>query len=154
MSGHSEERNSLAPPARAGVRRRILLFGFESIRNNKMLRFAQHDNIRASRGEAPLRPYEKHRAAILLALAILILLTLTNNASISPASAQTGGGYDLTWNTIDGGGAMFSVGGAYSLGGTIGQADAGTMSGGAYTLNGGFWVDFFGNKLMLPLILK
>jgi hypothetical protein len=37
---------------------------------------------------------------------------------------------------------------------TIGQADAGAMSGGAYTLNGGFWVDFLGNKLMLPLILR
>ncbi len=87
-------------------------------------------------------------------LALLVLFALTTSASIVPASAQSGGGYDLTWNSIDGGGAMFSTGGAYSLGGTIGQADAGTMSGGSYTLNGGFWVDFFGNKLMLPLILK
>ena len=55
------------------------------------------------------------------------------------ASAQTGGGYDLTWNSIDGGGATFSTGGGYSLGGTIGQADAGAASGGAYSLNGGFW---------------
>jgi len=55
------------------------------------------------------------------------------------ASAQTGGGYDLTWNSIDGGGATFSTGGGYSLGGTIGQADAGASSGGAYSLNGGFW---------------
>ncbi len=86
--------------------------------------------------------------------ALLVLFALTTSTSIAPASAQSGGGYDLTWNSIDGGGAMFSSGGAYSLGGTIGQADAGTMSGGAYTLNGGFWVDFFGNKLMLPLILK
>ncbi|MBK8836687.1 MAG: hypothetical protein IPO29_18285 [Anaerolineae bacterium] len=55
------------------------------------------------------------------------------------ASAQTGGGYDLTWNSIDGGGATFSTGGGYSLGGTIGQADAGAASGGAYSLSGGFW---------------
>ncbi|HQV29302.1 MAG TPA: hypothetical protein PKZ61_14505 [Thermoflexales bacterium] len=55
------------------------------------------------------------------------------------ASAQTGGGYDLTWNSIDGGGATFSTGGGYSLGGTIGQADAGAASGGAYALSGGFW---------------
>ena len=47
--------------------------------------------------------------------------------------------YELSWFTIDGGGATFSTGGAYSLGGSIGQADAGAMSGGAYSLNGGFW---------------
>ena len=55
------------------------------------------------------------------------------------AQAQTGGGYDLTWNSIDGGGATFSTGGGYSLGGTIGQADAGSASGGSYSLSGGFW---------------
>jgi len=64
-------------------------------------------------------------------------LALAANPSI--ASAQTGGGYDLTWNSIDGGGATFSTGGGYSLGGTIGQADAGAASGGSYSLSGGFW---------------
>src|SRR5690606_5636596 len=32
-----------------------------------------------------------------------------------------------------------STGGVYSVSGTIGQPDAGTMSGGNFTLNGGFW---------------
>ena len=32
-----------------------------------------------------------------------------------------------------------STGGAYSLSGTFGQPDPGTLSGGSYTLNGGFW---------------
>ncbi len=45
----------------------------------------------------------------------------------------------MTWNTIDGGGATFSTGGAYELGGTIGQADAGALAGGSYDLIGGFW---------------
>lgn len=53
-------------------------------------------------------------------------------------SAQTGGGYDLTWSTIASGGGR-SAGGAYVLEGTIGQPDAGLMSGGAYVLVGGFW---------------
>ena len=66
-----------------------------------------------------------------------------------PAFAQTGGGYDLTWSTIDGGGASpgspgsdASTGGDYALSGTIGQPDARTkfMTGGGYTLLGGFWV--------------
>lgn len=53
--------------------------------------------------------------------------------------------FDLSWHTIDGGGAMFSTGGAFSLGGTIGQPDASShalpMTGGAFSLVGGFWVD-------------
>src|SRR5512134_3654394 len=49
------------------------------------------------------------------------------------------GGYDLSWWTVDGGGATFSTGGTYRLGGTIGQPDAGELSGGDYTLYGGFW---------------
>jgi len=57
---------------------------------------------------------------------------------IPSALAQTGGSYDLTWNTIDGGGGR-STGGPYTLTGTIGQPDAGAMSGGDYELLGGFW---------------
>ena len=53
--------------------------------------------------------------------------------------AQTAGDYDLTWSTVDGGGGTFSTGGTYELGGTIGQPDAGGLSGGTYTLEGGFW---------------
>ncbi len=48
-------------------------------------------------------------------------------------------GYDLSWHRIAGGGATYSTGGAFQLGGTIGQHEAGTMSGGEYTLAGGFW---------------
>lgn len=64
-----------------------------------------------------------------------ILACLAALAVIPAASAQ----YDLSWYTIDGGGAMFSTGGSFSLGGTIGQPDAGVMSGGSFTLTGGFW---------------
>jgi len=52
--------------------------------------------------------------------------------------AQSGGDYDLSWTTIDGGGGTSSSG-DYKLIGTIGQPDAGTMTGGDYTLRGGFW---------------
>ena len=56
-----------------------------------------------------------------------------------PAWAQTGGDYDLSWSTIDGGGGT-SSGGAFILSGTIGQPDAGAMAGGDFALMGGFWV--------------
>jgi hypothetical protein len=46
--------------------------------------------------------------------------------------------YSINWSTIDGGGGT-STGGVYCVSGTIGQPDAGTMSGGNYTLQGGFW---------------
>ncbi|MCW5550734.1 MAG: hypothetical protein KIS67_01075 [Verrucomicrobiae bacterium] len=47
--------------------------------------------------------------------------------------------YAIDWYTIDGGGGT-STGGVYSVSGTIGQPDAGTvMTGGDYSLTGGFW---------------
>ena len=47
--------------------------------------------------------------------------------------------YSIDWFTIDGGGGT-STGGVYSVSGTIGQPDAGpTMSGGNYSVDGGFW---------------
>lgn len=47
--------------------------------------------------------------------------------------------YSIDWFTIDGGGGT-SAGGAYSVSGTIGQPDASpTMTGGPYSLTGGFW---------------
>jgi hypothetical protein len=46
--------------------------------------------------------------------------------------------YTLDWFTVGGGGGT-STGGVFSVSGTVGQADAGTMSGGNFTLSGGFW---------------
>ncbi len=67
-----------------------------------------------------------------------ILCGLVLACAATTAAAQTGGPFDLTWNTIDGGGGLLA-GGLYTLTGTVGQHDAGTMIGGAYTLAGGFW---------------
>jgi hypothetical protein len=39
--------------------------------------------------------------------------------------------------SMSGGGV--SIGGAYTLTGTVGQADAGKLAGGSYSLSGGFW---------------
>jgi hypothetical protein len=46
--------------------------------------------------------------------------------------------FKLDWSTVAGGGGT-STGGVYAITGTIGQAEAGVMSGGNYTLVGGFW---------------
>ena len=65
----------------------------------------------------------------------LVLLSLLAGG----AWATTGGPYDLSWYTVDGGGATGLTGLNYALGGTAGQADAGVLAGGGYTLAGGFW---------------
>ena len=54
-----------------------------------------------------------------------------------------GQAFDLTRSTIDGGGAMRSTSadGVLELSGTIGQPDAGVLSGGGFTLTGGFWFE-------------
>jgi hypothetical protein len=46
--------------------------------------------------------------------------------------------YSIDWSTIDGGGGT-STNGQFSLSGTIGQPDAGAMSGGDFMLVGGYW---------------
>jgi hypothetical protein len=85
---------------------------------------------------------------LLLALVALLLLA-------SVARAQSGGGYDLSWSTVDGGGATWSEGGGYALGGTVGQPDAGVLSGGGYTLAGGFWGGAAARYgVYLPLVLR
>jgi hypothetical protein len=76
-------------------------------------------------------------------LGILTVLTVAPHAF-----SQSGGVYDLSWHTTDGGGTTSATGGAYSLGGTIGQPDAGASSGGAYALTGGFW----GVANLIPIV--
>jgi hypothetical protein len=59
--------------------------------------------------------------------------------------AQTGGGYDLTWNTI--GVGQSSTGGGYKLSGSAGQSSVNLSSGSDYTLGSGF----FGEGAVSPL---
>ena|ERR1017187_9509460 len=61
------------------------------------------------------------------ALALALLTALAAHAQPSD-----------NWFTVDGGGVT-SSGAQYSLNSTVGQPDAGIMTGGGYTLNGGFW---------------
>jgi len=95
----------------------------------------------------------KKMSAFTAIIALLVLPSLVLLASV--ARAQSGGGYDLTWNTIDDGGYTWSEGGGYALGGTVGQPDAGVLSGGGYTLAGGFWGGAAAPyRVYLPLVLR
>ena len=96
---------------------------------------------------------------VLACIGVIILPLSLSNPQL--AVAQSGGSYELTWSSIDGGGSTGTLsGGSYALNGTIGQADAGEISGGTFTLGGGFWgggvltVPQFIQKLFLPLIVR
>jgi hypothetical protein len=96
------------------------------------------------------------RMIILIPIALVLLISITAaNAQRENDPATPQNGYDLSWYTIDGGGA-FSTGGSYSLSGSIGQPDAGSLSGGSYTLVGGFWggAPIANYNVYLPLVRK
>ncbi len=67
---------------------------------------------------------------------VTLFVVLLSTSLIARASVP---GYTLDWWTVDGGGTTSAAGGGYSLGGTAGQPDAGTLNGSGYTLEGGFW---------------
>lgn len=69
---------------------------------------------------------------------ILLKFWLTVALMTLGASALHAQSYTIDWHTIDGGGGT-STGGVYSVSGTIGQPDAGKLSGGSFTVEGGFW---------------
>ncbi len=56
-------------------------------------------------------------------------------------AAMAGEPFAIDWHTIDGGGVMQSTGGGFTLDATIGQPDAGFMTGGGFQLTGGFWFE-------------
>lgn len=65
---------------------------------------------------------------------VLILILLLTSSSF----AMSGGDYEISWSTIDGGGGT-STGGTYVLTGTIGQPDSAYSEGEQYEMLGGFW---------------
>jgi hypothetical protein len=65
-----------------------------------------------------------------------LFLLLSFLVAASVVNAQP---YSVDWSKISGGGGT-SAGGTYQVSGTIGQPDAsGAMSGGNYSVTGGFW---------------
>ena len=63
------------------------------------------------------------------------------------------GQYAIDWHTIDGGGGT-STGGVYSVSGTVGQPDANAqpLTGGNFSLIGGFWALFAVQTPDAPLL--
>lgn len=70
-------------------------------------------------------------------LAILVTAAVLFSISVLEVTAQSGGAYTLNWFSVAGGSGN-SSGGSHVVLATIGQPDAGAMSGGQFTLAGGF----------------
>ena len=82
----------------------------------------------ASRLSPSIRKLETGATPVLLWLTLLLVPIVLNAQS-----------YSIDWFTIDGGGGT-STGATYQVSGTIGQPDAGgAMSGGQFSVTGGFW---------------
>jgi len=93
------------------------------------------------------------RTILMRLLLLLMVAAALTWGGLRVVSAQSGT-YDLSWNSVDGGGGTSSSS-SYSLSGTIGQADAGAMTGGNYSLAGGFWGGGVANPFIyLPLIQR
>lgn len=72
-----------------------------------------------------------------LYFSLLILILII--AIVPSTYAQSGGSYDLSWSTLDGGGGQ-SSGGSFSVSGTAGQGDASNAkTGGTFEHISGFW---------------
>ncbi len=84
------------------------------------------NQARQKSARGPAHSNTRRRFVALFALAALPLIS---------ALAQS---YSVDWYKVGGGGGT-STGGVYAVAGTIGQPDAGAMSGGPFTLTGGFW---------------
>lgn len=65
--------------------------------------------------------------------------------------AQSGGGFELLRSSVAGGGGS-SAAREFTLSGTAGQVDAGTVSGGDFTIRGGFWQPAETAYLYLPTV--
>ena len=78
---------------------------------------------------------------------LFVTIMVTHGGGGSDAGAVSDGGrraaagaqdFNLTWHTVDGGGGT-SEGSGFVLTGTVGQPDAGELTGGDFALAGGFW---------------
>ena len=86
--------------------------------------------------QARLRPFHLTLGAELSTWSVKFGASLVFAAwcLVLPASAQ----YSIDWHKVAGGGGT-TTNAQFSLSGTIGQPDAGALSGANYSLTGGFW---------------
>ncbi|MBK8986683.1 MAG: hypothetical protein IPM39_11475 [Chloroflexi bacterium] len=101
----------------------------------------------------------KRQRTVLLLLAVVLCLTAV--ATLLALPEQAPNALSIPWWTVDGGGGTSSSS-VFTVSGAAGQFDAGQqMTGGSFTLTGGFWNRTTGNisggesqQIYLPLIRR
>jgi hypothetical protein len=92
---------------------------------------------------------------VILVLTTIILSFFVLHQVREATLAQSGQGYGLSWWTVDGGGSTSNDSDRYTLGSTVGQHDAGALTGGDYTLVSGFRGGVTAEyNVYLPLVLR
>lgn len=85
---------------------------------------------------------------------VVLAVALIAGLGVSTGLAAVLLGYNQNWNVTASGGQI-STGGGFSLDGTIGQVTNNQpMTGGAFTLQSGFWVGTYPNQLFLPRLSR
>lgn len=88
-----------------------------------------------------------------LVIICMLVLLIALLAASQTVIAQTGGGYDLSWNTLASGGA--TTGGTYTMDSAIGQPFAGKTSSSPYELCAGYLCGVPAEtRVYLPLVRK
>jgi hypothetical protein len=87
-------------------------------------------------------------------IAALILGLVITSLVVSIGVAQTGSGYNLSWNVVGGGGSQGMTGSNYSLDSTAGQNVIAISSGSGRDLPQGFWSFLTQIRQFVPLIAK
>ena len=88
-------------------------------------------------------------------IAALLVTVLAVALVGSVVSAQTGDGFDLSWNVMGGGGAGGPLtGDGFSLRSTIGQTAIGMFSDSTYWVGNGYWYGVGQYRVYLPLVMR
>ena len=92
--------------------------------------------------------------AMLLALALLMLLTFSARAAAEPAVRAAADPFAISWSVLGGGGGKLT-GGVYTLEGTVGQPVTGFTEPANKQVCAGFWCKvWLVSKTMLPYLSR
>jgi hypothetical protein len=95
----------------------------------------------------------RKRYIILVAGVLVLAALLSTLVGIQAASDAPAAIYAIPWWTVDSGGGI-SQGSPYTLSGTAGQPEPGSISGGNYLLKGGFWSGLLDYRSYLSVLFR
>ena len=79
------------------------------------------------------------RGMLCASLSVLAATASVPDPAAATSPASEGGGFRLSWTSIDAGSPQRSAAPGFSVRGAIGQPDSGSVSGGRFRIDGGFW---------------